>query len=451
MKNAGLLAVFALLVATQAGAQNTPDPTGDWRGTLQSGAVRLRLAMHLGEVSTFDSLDQGALGIPVRKTMEGRRLTLTIAQVGMFEGEMSDDGKTIAGTLKQGPASIPLVFERGAFAVANRPQTPVAPFPYQAEEVAYGNAQRPGVRLAGTLTLPSGPGPFAAVLLITGSGAQDRDQTIFEHKPFLVLADALTRRGVAVLRVDDRGIGGSTGATLNDTTADFATDVEAGVAWLKTRREIDPKRIGLLGHSEGGVIAPLVAGRDPSIAFIVLLAGPGVPGADVVVEQVRAIALAAGGSVVAAEQSAKIQRGVMSAVLGAGDAQGARAAVTAYLSRMGLPVPAEGAMLQITSDWYRHFIAHDPVPALRAIKVPVLALLGGKDVQVTAVQNKPALVEALQGNRDAQVIALPTLNHLFQAANTGAADEYAKITETISPGVLELVGDWVLLKAGGPR
>lgn len=428
-------------------AQVAPDASGDWRGTLQAGAIKLRLAMHLGETSTFDSLDQNALGLPARMSAEGRRVTVTVDKVGVFEGEISEDGRTLAGSLKQGPMTTPLSFERGAFAAVHRPQTPAPPFPYRSEEVGYDNLKRPGIHLAGTLTVPAGLGPFPAVLLITGSGAQDRDETIFEHKPFLVLADYLTRRGVAVLRVDDRSIGGSTGGSLNDTTADFATDVEAGVSWLKARSEIDPTRIGLLGHSEGGEIAPLVASQDESIAFVVLWAGQGVPGADVVVEQVRAIALAGGASAAEANRSALIQRGLMDALLKAPDAEAARAAAVAYFSDRGEPAPAEPTLRQLTSHWYRHFIAYDPQPALRTIKAPVLALLGEKDIQVTVAQNAPALREALQGNRDAQVVALPNLNHMFQTATTGAVDEYGKISQTIAPEALSLIGDWILAKS----
>lgn len=450
MKSPWPIAFALLLVASlPAPAQSVPDPTGDWRGTLQAGAVKLRLALHLGETSTLDSLDQGAMGIPARMTRDGRRITVTIEQVGRIEGELSEDGNQITGFLNQGAARLPLTFERGTFAAAHRPQTPVAPFPYRSEEVGYDNPRRPGVHLAGTLTIPSGTGPFPAVLLITGSSAQDRDETIFEHKPFLVLADALTRRGVAVLRVDDRGVGGSTGASPHDTTADFATDVEAGVAWLKTRRDIDAARIGLLGHSEGGVIAPLVASRNEAIAFVVLLAGPGVRGADVIVEQVRAIARASGAPPAIVEQSAAMQRGLMDLLLQTPDDVAARAAINAYFTDRGAPAPTEAVLAQLLSPWYRHYIAHDPGAALRSLKVPVLALLGGKDLQVPVSQNLPALREALQANPGARVVELPGLNHLFQTATTGSVEEYGSITETIAPAVLQMIGDWILSTTAG--
>lgn len=207
------------------------------------------------------------------------------------------------------------------------------------------------------------------------------------------------------------------------------------------------ERIGLLGHSEGAAIAPLVASRDPAIAFVVLLAGAGVPGADVIVEQVRAIAQAAGMPAASAEQSARMQRGLMDVLLKHPQDATARAEISAYFAARGAPAPAESTVAQLLSPWYRHFIAHDPRPALRALKVPVLALLGGKDIQVTAAQNLPALKEALRGNPSATVEELPGLNHLFQTATTGAVDEYATITETIAPVVLEHVGEWILANA----
>jgi len=449
MKMIRLFIALAALagVAVAATAQTSPEAGGDWRATLPTGGVQLRIAMHLGATSTFDSPDQGAFGIPARMVGEGRHIMVTIEKIGVFEGDLSDDGQMLIGALKRGAASTPLTFVRGKFVAANRPQMPAKPYPYRSEEIGYDNRQRPGVHLAGTLTLPVGAGPFPAVLLITGSGAQDRDETIFEHKPFLVLADYLTRRGVAVLRVDDRGIGSSTGASANDTTVDLATDVEAGVSWLKTHREIDPARIGLLGHSDGGVIAPLVASRDPAIAFVILWAGPGVPGADVIVEQVRAIALAAGASAGEAEKSAAVQRAMLDAIMKAPDAGAARVGAIRALVDRGGPAPSEGSLQALTSPWYRYFIAHDPGPALRALKVPVLALLGGKDVQVTASQNAPALREALRGNPHARVVELPNLNHLFQTAITGSVDEYGKIEETISPGALKIIGDWMLDRA----
>jgi uncharacterized protein len=326
---------------------------------------------------------------------------------------------------------------------ADRPQTPMPPFPYQAEDVAYANRKSPGVDLAGTLTLPSGKGPFPAVVLITGSGAQDRDETLVGHKPFLLLADALTRRGVAVLRVDDRGVGGSTGASPSNTSADFATDVEAGVAFLRSRPDIDGRRIGLLGHSEGGVIGPMVAQKDPSIAFVVMLAGPALPGREIIASQARDLALASGATAEAAQSIYQLQDHILQAVIGAPDDAALVQRVNEVMRTAGQRPPPPAQLQALGSPWYRYFITYDPAPALRSLKVPVLALVGSKDVQVPASANIPALKAALAGNRRAEVVELAGLNHLFQTAGSGSPAEYAAISETMAPSALGLIVDWV--------
>jgi len=424
------------------------DPAGDWRATVTFGGTALRLMLHLGERSTYDSPDQGALGLPALMTLEDGRVKILLRGAGQFEGTLSADGGTLAGTLQQGGAAIPVTFERGVFAPAPRPQTPRPPFPYKAEDVTYDNPNQPGVRLAGTLTTPPGAGPFPAVLLITGSGTQDRDETLFEHKPFLVLADALTRRGVAVLRVDDRGIGGSRGGLPSATTADFASDVEAGVAWLKGRAEIDPRRVGLLGHSEGGLIAPMVASRDPAIAFILLWAGPGVPGKEVIVDQARTLAIASGASPEQGQHSADLQRKLLDALLAAPDRETAKATMNAAIAGSGTPPITDATVALMGSPWYRYFMTLDPAVALRAVKAPVLALLGGKDLQVTPAVNEAALRTALADNPRATVEVLPGLNHLFQEAQTGAPAEYAAIEQTIAPAALDRMVDWIARTAG---
>ena len=439
-------AVAALPLA--GAAQPAADPSGDWISTLQLGAVSMRLAMHLGgAASSFDSPDQGAVGLPAKMTVRGAHVLVAVDKVGTIEGDLSPDGKILTAVLKQGPSSLPVVFSRGVFSAAHRPQTPQKPYPYREVAAGYDNRARPGVHLAGTLTLPTGPGPFPAVLLITGSGAQDRDETILEHKPFLVLADTLTRRGVAVLRGDDRSMGGSTGASQADTSLDFATDVEAGLAWLMANKDIDPRRIGLIGHSEGGLIAPLVASRNPSVAFIVMWAGPGVRGAELMAEQARAVVLASGAPAAAADQARDAQARVMQALLANPDPAAARSAIDAILSEAGAPPLTDQAFAVLNSPWYRTFAGYDPAPALRSLRIPVLAVVGGKDTQVTAVQNIPALRAALAGDAKAQVVELPGLNHLLQPATTGGVDEYSKIEITIDPAALTLIGDWVVATA----
>jgi pimeloyl-ACP methyl ester carboxylesterase len=438
---------FALLLGAWGANGNAQSGNaavfGDWRGTISAGETTLRAAFHLGETSTFDSPDQGVVGLPAQLSVAGRTVTVSITGVGVFEGTLSADGRTLEGVLKQGPAVIPISFERGIFSAANRPQTPVPPFPYRVEDVGYDNPSQAGVRLAGTLTLPKTGGPFPAVLLISGSGAQDRDESLFEHKPFLVLADALTRRGVAVLRVDDRGVGGSSSGPQDATTADYAEDVEAGLAWLRARKEIDPRRVGLLGHSEGALIASMVAANDPEVGFIVLWAGQGVTGKDVVVEQARSIALANGASDDAAKQIAELQHAILEAVIAAPNEPALRESLDTITSSRGMPPIDAGTISRLTSPWYRYFLSLDPGAALRNVSAPVLALLGSKDVQVTPEQNAPALRAALRSNPDASVEVLPGLNHLFQTAETGAPTEYGTIEETIAPAALSRVVQWI--------
>jgi pimeloyl-ACP methyl ester carboxylesterase len=307
------------------------------------------------------------------------------------------------------------------------------------------------VRLAGTLTLPEGKGPFAAVVLIAGSGAHDRDEKIFGHAPFLVLADHLTRQGVAVLRFDKRGVGQSTGDFAAATTVDFAADAEAGAAYLRSRPEIDRRRIGLLGHSEGGVIAPMVAERDPVIAFLVLMAGPGVRGDLIIMAQSRAVAAAAGAPPAALEAGAANERGFLDALMAAKDQAAAETAVRALLKGKMPDAAIEAQIKVATSPWYRSFIAYDPAPALRRLRIPVLALIGSKDLQVPAEQNLPALRAALAGDPRAEVAELPGLNHLFQEATTGAPTEYGQIEQTLSPAALDRISNWILTKGAVAR
>ena len=331
----------------------------------------------------------------------------------------------------------------------SRPQTPVKPYPYREEEVAFDNAAG-HAHLAGALTLPTGRGPHPAVVLITGSGLQDRDETVFGHKPFLVWADALTRRGVAVLRVDDRTMGGSTGEVKTATTADFAGDVEAAVAYLRTRRDIDPRRIGLMGHSEGGVIAPIVAARDPKIAFIVMLAGSGEDGETLLLSQQRAIATAMGLPPAAVDRSNASSRALEDAVKGAPDQAAADARLQAAWSKIladqGAPAdtPMPAQVKVVARPWMRWFLAYDPRPTLARVRCPVLAVDGSKDLQVPAAENLAGIKAALASDRDVTTVELPGLNHLFQTAGTGAVSEYATIPETVSPLALKVVGDWIV-------
>jgi uncharacterized protein len=437
---------------TWSHAVKASDIDGAWEGVLDAGQ-KLRLIVHLtttknGLGATLDSPDQNAGGIAGTAKRDGPSLTISFAAIGAeFQGKIAKDYSVIDGTFSQGSGEFPLTLKRGSAEAKSesprRPQNPVKPYPYRAEDVKYRNAGA-GIELAGTLTIPAGKGPMPGVVLITGSGQQDRDESIMGHKPFLVLADYLTRKGIAVLRSDDRGAGGSGGDFAASTTADFATDVEAAVAYLKSRPEVDPRRIGLAGHSEGGVIAPMVAARDHNIAFIVMMAGTGVPGDQVIVSQVAAAAEAAGMSHEAAQAAAAQQTRILNLVEREKDDSVLREKLRA--ERKGVSdAQFETVFRQLTSPWYRYFLAYDPAKALQRVSCPVLALNGAKDVQVVAKLNLPAIRKALEesGNRHFEVDELPELNHLFQHCKTGALAEYAQIEETFAPEAMEKIARWI--------
>ncbi|NKB89036.1 MAG: alpha/beta fold hydrolase [Acidobacteria bacterium] len=343
-----------------------------------------------------------------------------------------------------------------------RPQTPQPPFPYSARDVTYTNPIDNNT-LAGTLTVPPGDGRHPAAILITGSGSQDRDETLFNHKPFWVIADHLSRQGIAVLRVDDRGIGGSDGARADITSADFAGDVAAGVAFLREQSDIDPDQIGLIGHSEGGLIAPIVASDDPRLAFLVLLAGTGVDGREVLALQNDLLLRAAGASEAYIEAQISRQQPLWDAMAEGADEEIIDALLTALLEHQlqGVTGAARDqawesawgpAKRQATSPWFQYFLNTDPATFLEQVAAPVLALNGTLDLQVDAEQNLVPIEAALArgGNDDVTVRRLDRLNHLFQTATTGAVAEYGTIEETFAPEALELMTAWILARVMVP-
>jgi uncharacterized protein len=436
------------------------DLDGDWIGTLDLGALKLRIVFHItssadGLKATVDSPDQNALGLPVSSVqVNGSSVTVELEKPkAIYEGQISSDLSTLDGSWKQGLGSRPLVMKRvkdkAELAPRPRPQNPQKPYPYRAEDVAYDNKQQ-GDRLAATLTIPPGKGPFPAVVLITGSGPQDRDESLMGHKPFLVLSDYLTRHGIAVLRADDRGTGKSTGDFTGATTADFATDTEAGIAYLKTRPEVNSKLIGLIGHSEGGIIAPMIAAHNPDVAFIVMMAGSGVPGDEILVSQVEAIAEAAGRSHDQAVKEGEKERKVLDIAKENLDDQHMEEQLKQELGGEMSAAQIGDLIKTLNLRWFRFFITYDPATALRKVTCPVLALDGEKDTQVPASQNLPAIRKALEqaGNKNFETVEFPGLNHLFQTAKTGAPSEYAEIDETISPVVLKKIADWIAKVTG---
>lgn len=431
------------------------DIDGAWMGSLDIGAVTLRVVFHIvntedGLVATMDSPDQNAKGLPTTSvTRDGSNLTIEAKSIGgLYQGKIASDLSSIEGSFTQMGAAHPLVLRRvknESDLELKRPQVPVKPYPYHEEELTYDNKAQ-NVTLAATFTVPQGKGPFPAVVLITGSGPQDRDESLMGHKPFLILSDYLTRHGIAVLRADDRGTGKSTGDFQGATTADFATDTEASIAYLKTRPEVDLHKIGLIGHSEGGVIAPMIAARNHDVAFIVMMAGTGVPGDQVLVAQSEAIGIASGVDPADAARSAAKEKDMLTLVETEKDPATLESKLREKLAG-NVPDALIGLqMQQLTSAWFRYFLTYDPATALRKVTCPVLVLNGSLDKQVLPSQNLPAIRKALEeaANQHVEIDELPGLNHLFQTAKTGAPTEYGQIEETMSPLALEKVTTWIL-------
>jgi len=469
-----LLAVAGAPPARTASAQEVPPapgPTvpsladsllGDWYGALDAGGRKVRLVLHFMKradgrlAGTMDSPDQGASGIAMDAvSVQGARLRFTISLInGAYEGVIRADARLIRGTWTQG-VSLPLDLGRGVAPEQRRPQDPVKPYPYDEEQVVVENATA-GVRLAGTLTRPRGKGPFPAALLLTGSGPQDRDEALLGHRPFLVLADRLTRAGLAVLRCDDRGVGGSTGSFAGATTLDFATDARAGVEYLKGRSDVDRSRIGLVGHSEGGLIAPLVAADGGGIAFVVLLAAPGVPGDSLLGLQGAAVLHAMGETDSVVAWNGRLQRRLFAVVKAATDSSGLRQRLLETIDRSVEELPRDQRAVvnrsnmteqaeMMSSPWFRWFVSYDPAPALARLACPVLALNGSLDMQVPSRENLPAIARALAAdrNREARTLELPGLNHLFQTSPTGSPAEYGTLDETFAPAALDTIATWI--------
>ncbi|MGC9355862.1 MAG: alpha/beta hydrolase family protein, partial [Mariniphaga sp.] len=455
------LSFFVLLLSFQLSAQENINCkfTGNWSGKMVLSGSKLELIFKIsleenGKLSAkMDVPAQGAMNLPVSQIhVKTDSIFLQVAMIaGRFYGKMVND-TTIAGNWIQSGLNFPLtLIQTEKVTELKRPQTPQSPFPYQVEEVSYENTKA-GIKLAGTLTLPEKAENFPAVILISGSGAQDRDETIFEHKPFWVIADYLTKNGIAVLRVDDRGVGGSEGNTGNSTSKDFAGDVLAGIEFLKNRKEIDLAKIGLIGHSEGGIVAPIAANKINEVAFVVLLAGSGIPGEQILYEQGRLIGLASGMTEEQVVQNQKNQEAIFNIIKTEKDSAVRLDRLQRSFTGGMYPMMNEDQktavdqqVAAVNSPWFHYFLTYDPRPELSKLKCPVLALIGEKDLQVPPKSNLPAIEKALSdgGNKNFKTMELPGLNHLFQHCETGVIAEYAQIEETISPEVLEIISEWI--------
>lgn len=447
-----ILAILTFLISSFVVGQEI---SGQWNGAIKTPNGNLRIVINIsktdkGYVSTMDSPDQMAKGIPVASTtFENSVLKLDIAVAGaLYEGKLNVDN-TIVGKFSQNGQSFDVSFYKGK--VQNlRPQEPQKPYPYYTEDVKFENSNDK-VTLAGTLSLPKKEGVFPAVILITGSGAQNRDEEILGHKPFLVLADYLTKKGFAVLRFDDRGTGQSTGNFKNALTNDFAKDVQAGVDYLKSRKEINKHKIGLVAHSEGGIIAPMIAGNSKDIGFIVLLAGPGLRGDKLLLLQKELIEKQMGVPEIEVQKAKETFKNAYDQIIAssANDNNLKSNITSIFKANSSFNDDLTNSVVsQFTNPWMYNFIKLDPVLFLQKVKCPVLALNGSKDLQVPAKINLEIIQEVLtkSGNKKVTTKVLPNLNHLFQECQTGSPTEYGAIEQTFSPIALEEISNWLLVQ-----
>ena len=466
------------------------DPSGlvgNWTGTFDAGDVQLRLRLVVAEAegvlsATVTSLARWdwethrtqslsyRLGAPV-VTVNGDTISVPLSDFkASYTGTWSQNDGRINGTFTQAGETFPLVLARSSEDVAGtiRPQAPEEPFPYVAEDVTYRNPDG-GHTLAATLTRPATGGPFPAVILISGSGPYKRDRTGDGHKPLVVLADHLTRSGITVLLYDDRGVGESTGDFSTATSEDFASDALAGVAYLKTRDDVDPGNIGLAGLSEGGLIAPMAAVQSSDVSYIVLMAGPGVNGERISNAQMELRARANGASEAAVAEIRERHTAIYEILKSETDPERSREAIESIIRRRFENASVQVRLLYSTTDdttltkvvseyvqavntpWRRFFLTYEPAPTLERVTVPVLAINGTRDLYVPHEENLREIEAALKrgGNTRYEIHALPDINHFFQHAVTGTARESETIEETVAVEVLELIADWILRVTDG--
>ena len=440
---------------------------GIWLGTISTGILDFRLGFEFiatekgGLIGKMTSIDQNGAALPCTVQWKDEKLGLSIGfGLAKYTGLRNTNGK-IEGEYEQSGQKMSLVLSRvDKLPKLNRPKLPVKPYPYPVKEVSFKN-ENANITLSGTLTLPAGNGPFPAVVLISGSGPQDRDETLFGHKPFLVIADHLARKGIACLRYDDRGTGKSTGKHSLATTEDFAGDAQAALSFLRTQEGVDPARVGLCGHSEGGVIGPMVAAKIPNeIGFLILLAGTGISGEKVIRGQMSDFGRMQPGSEKLVEAQLELCKTLIPIAISAKSTSEAVSQMNLAAEKFekdqgNTKSPSESIkpwvplINQLSAPWMRFFLGHDPRLILEKVNCPVLALNGEKDLQVKPKENLSAIDKAFSGSR-AQLLTireLPGLNHMFQHCTTGGVNEYGQIEETISPEVLDLMVSWIF----GPK
>ncbi len=459
------LFVWIILISMIANNLYSQEIIGQWNGAINVNGTELKLIFNImanenGYKGSMDSPDQNTFGIPATSVVfENNSLIFEVKNIGLsYNGKLIQNGK-LDGTFNQGGLELSLIMTKDKVEKVElkRPQTPKEPLLYNSEEVIFKNKIE-GFYLSGTLTLPKKDGKFPAVILISGSGAQNRDEEIFGHKPFFVIADHLTKNGIAVLRYDDRGTAKSEGNFKNSTTEDFATDVESAINYLLTRKEIDSNKIGLIGHSEGGIIAPMVAVNNENVNFIVLMAGLGIPGDELLLAQTELISKSMGVSDNDVIKIRKFNKGAYDIVTSTDDAKIMYKNLGKYLVNSLSELPEDqkpkkeeesifikNQISALMNPWMIYFLNYNPTEILEKVECPVFAINGSKDIQVPAQLNLNAIKYSLEkgGNKTVTIKEFENLNHLFQECETGSLDEYVKIEQTFSPLALNEISKWI--------
>jgi len=453
--------VFCFFCITRAQAGDSPTLNGQWKGPLKVPGGTLDLIITLVPLSNgtyYAALDvpqQHISRMPVEAETKGDEITLKIEQAGSsFTGKISDGGASFTGTWQQPGLKAPLVLQRATASAAATKRLRLTP-PYRETDVAFPNSQEK-LQLGGTLTIPAGPGPFPAVVLLSDSGPQDRDVTVQEYRMFGILADYLTRRGIAVLRFDDRGVGKSGGNYPSATTADLVTDAQAGLAFLRSRPLIDPQHIGFIGHGEGANVALLAAAEQPqSAAFVVSLAGYGLPGRDVLVRQQAEIMRLIGADAAQVKAALALHERMVEIIRQTPNDGQARGKVAALIRQNDSnidPGMARARAAQLTSPWSRYFLDFDPKLKLGDVKCPVLALNGTDDLQVAANNDLSILQKGLKvANRDVTTQKLAGVNHLFQPEEKDWPLVNGQQQPIFSPKALEAIRAWIAKRTVQPK
>ena len=448
MKNITIL----LVILITFNYSQSQEIQGDWYGNLDLQIREIPLVFHIVKtdtafVSTIDSPNQKSFDIPVDKTIfQDSIISFQVNRLGVnYTGVYHEKKNKIIGKFSQRGIITPLELQRNPIKI-NRPQEPEKPYPYNSEEVTFYN-KKDKITLAGTLTTPKNKKDFPTVILITGSGPQNRNEEAMNHKPFLVISDYLTRNGIAVLRYDDRGVGESEGEYSKATSKDLSRDTEAAIKYLKSRKEIDKNKIGLVGHSEGGLIAPMIAANSEDVSYIVLLAGPGLKGEQLLLLQKKLIEQKSGVNEIAINRSQSVFKGAYDLITSfEGNDEELKNKLEEYFNKEFNNQMGENQLNNliesITSPWTKYFLKYDPSIALGKINIPVLALFGKNDLQVPAAENSRVFEDA--GNKNIEIIQFDNLNHFFQESKTGMPNEYSEIEQTISPEALNIISQWII-------